>query len=135
MKGLIIEEVSKITIPIIQIIGIYIILFGHISPGGGFSGGAIIGISLILKRIILGKNTMSYRGLMNVQIVGLMLYILLKGLNILDSNIHFGIKNFGVGTPGKILSGGLILPLNIIVGIVVFISMYFIFCLFYEGEI
>ena len=31
-----------------QLFGIYVILNGHISPGGGFSGGAIIGAGLIL---------------------------------------------------------------------------------------
>ena len=34
--------------PIIFIFGIYIILNGHLSPGGGFSGGAIIGAGLML---------------------------------------------------------------------------------------
>lgn len=135
MKGLIIEEVAKITIPIIQIIGFYIILFGHITPGGGFAGGTIIAISLILNNIILNKKVAGYLGMMRVQIIALMMYVLLKGYSILDSNLHIGLIKIGTGVPGKVLSGGLILPLNIIVSIVVSISIYFLFCLFYKGEI
>lgn len=134
MKGIIIEEVAKITIPIIQIIGVYVILFGHISPGGGFAGGTIIAISLILNSIVLDKK-MSFNTLLNLQIIALMMYVLLKGYSILDSNMHLGIINISKGTPGNILSSGLILPLNIIVGIVVCISIYFIFSFFLKGEV
>ena len=35
-------------VPVIIIFGIYIILNGHLGPGGGFSGGAVIGAGLVL---------------------------------------------------------------------------------------
>ena len=38
------------------------------------------------------------------------------------------------GTPGAILSGGLILPLNLCVGIIVACTMYTFYSLFLEGE-
>ncbi len=34
--------------PFIMIFGVYIILNGHLSPGGGFSGGAVLGSRPIL---------------------------------------------------------------------------------------
>lgn len=134
MRGLIIEEVSKITIPIIQIIGMYVVIFGHLSPGGGFASGAIIAISLILNRIILKKKVGSFDSLIKIQVVSLMMYVLLKGYSILNSNIHFG-PVIPVGKAGNIFAGGLILPLNLIVSVVVSITIYFMFCLFYEGEV
>ena len=39
----ILQRVTFLLFPIIVIFGIYVILNGHLSPGGGFSGGAIIG--------------------------------------------------------------------------------------------
>ena len=44
----ILQRITFVLFPIIVIFGIYVILNGHISPGGGFSGGAIIGAGLIL---------------------------------------------------------------------------------------
>ena len=47
-NDLILTFSAKVLCPIIFIFGIYIILNGHISPGGGFSGGAILGAGMIL---------------------------------------------------------------------------------------
>ncbi len=44
----ILQKSAFILVPVIILFGIYVILNGHISPGGGFSGGAIIGAGLIL---------------------------------------------------------------------------------------
>ena len=44
----ILQRVTFLLFPVIVIFGIYVILNGHISPGGGFSGGAIMGAGLIL---------------------------------------------------------------------------------------
>ena len=47
-NDIIVQKVAFFLVPTIIIFGIYIILNGHLSPGGGFSGGAIIGSGLIL---------------------------------------------------------------------------------------
>ncbi len=44
----ILQTAALILVPFIILFGIYVILNGHLSPGGGFSGGAIIGAGLIL---------------------------------------------------------------------------------------
>lgn len=44
----ILQLVATFLVPIIIIFGIYIILNGHLGPGGGFSGGAVIGAGLVL---------------------------------------------------------------------------------------
>ena len=51
-----------------------------------------------------------------------------SGANGLPSGISLGV-------PGAILSGGLILPLNIAVGFVVCCTMYALFSLFQRGEV
>ncbi|MDE6918934.1 MAG: hypothetical protein K2P89_03405, partial [Lachnospiraceae bacterium] len=47
-NDVILQKVAFFLVPMIIIYGIYVILNGHLSPGGGFSGGAIIGSGLIL---------------------------------------------------------------------------------------
>ena len=44
----ILQHAANFLVPLILMFGVYVILNGHISPGGGFSGGAIMGAGLIL---------------------------------------------------------------------------------------
>ena len=44
------------------------------------------------------------------------------------------IERYAKGVPGELLSGGLILPLNICVGVIVACTMYTFYTLFLEGE-
>ena len=132
----ILQQVTFILFPLIMIFGIYVVVNGHLSPGGGFSGGAIMGAGLILYLNAFGiekmtrfftENTHKY-----VCLVALSFYCLAKsysfftGANHLDSIIS-------TGTPGMIISAGLILPLNICVGLVVACTMYSFYTLFRKG--
>ena len=47
-NDVILQTAARILVPPIFIFGIYVILAGHLGPGGGFSGGAVIGAGLIL---------------------------------------------------------------------------------------
>lgn len=139
MKSTILNEIGKILIPFIQLFSIYVIFHGHLSPGGGFAGGTILGASLILYRIVYGKEKaqkkFTYRRLMTAMCGALMFYGILKGYSFITGGAHVHALQIPLGEPGRILSGGYLLPLNISVGIVVSITMYLFFNLFYEGEI
>ncbi|MCQ2506106.1 MAG: hypothetical protein MJ113_02900 [Lachnospiraceae bacterium] len=134
----ILQHAAKILVPVIILFGIYIVLNGHISPGGGFAGGAIIGSGLILYLNAFGfkKTEMFFttKTFSVVSVSSLLFYSLSKtysfftGANDLHSII-------GPGTPGAILSAGLILPLNIAVGAVVACTMYGFYALFRKGGI
>ena len=139
MKRTVLYEVSRFLIPAIQIYGIYIILHGHLSPGGGFAGGTIIGAGLILYRIVNGKEKtcekLKYSKLFNLMCSSLIIYGVLKGFSFIIGGSEIHSFEIPLGTAGNILSGGLILPLNICVGIVVSVVIYILFNLFYEGDI
>lgn len=138
MKTNIVRNIVKLILPLIQIFGAYVIIFGHISPGGGFSGGSIIGSSLILYRLAYGSEQADrrfvYSYMMKLLSIALVLYGSMKGIVFVLE--HLGMSHLvPVGVPGNLLSGGLIMPLNILVGIVVAITFYFIATLFEEGEL
>ena len=130
------QKVTLLLVPMIIIFGIYVILNGHLSPGGGFSGGAIIGAGLILYLNAFGfaktERFFTEKTYKRVCFCSLAFYALAKcysffmGANELNSHIPKGIA-------GHILSGGLILPLNIAVGCVVACTMYAFYCLFRKG--
>ena len=134
----IVKNTARFIIPILLVFGIYIVLNGHLSPGGGFSGGAIMGASLILMSSAFGykktKQIITEKFVKTVTFCSLMFYALSKtysfymGSHGLETGIPLGI-------PGAILSSGLILPLNICVGLVVTCTMYSFYSLFSKGEI
>lgn len=132
----ILQNAAYVLVPMIFIFGIYIILNGHLSPGGGFSGGATIGAGMILYVSAFGfKKTQRFfdenvykiakiSALFMYGFIGLYFYVM--GANGLENHIPLGI-------PGHILSAGIILPINIAVGLEVACTMYAFYALFRRG--
>ena len=127
MNDMILKHIVKILTPCIQLFGIYVILYGHISPGGGFAGGTIIATSLVLNHITFGKNSLKFNQDKALKFIctSLILYGLLKGYSFLADQFHW--PHAPTGTPGSLLSGGFIMPLNILIGIVVCSTIYIIY--------
>lgn len=135
-NDVILQGIAFVLCPIIFIFGIYVILNGHLSPGGGFSGGAIIGAGLILYVSAFGfKKTQKFfnehiykiakiTALCMYGLIGS--YFYMTGANGIENHIPLGI-------PGHILSSGIILPINICVGLEVACTMYAFYALFRRG--
>lgn len=134
----ILQKAAFFLVPVIILFGIYVILNGHISPGGGFSGGAIIGAGLILYLTAFGfrktERFFTYKTFSAISLCSLLFYSGAKcysffcGANHLESGIP-------LGNAGDIMSSGLILPLNICVGCVVACTMYSFYAIFRKGGI
>lgn len=135
---MILKTVVNIMFPFVIIFGIYVVMNGHLSPGGGFSGGAIIGAGLTLYAAANGidkvREFFTFKTFKVAVGASLLFYALAKGLYFFSEINNLGIQ-FPLGTPGNILSAGLILPLNICVGIIVSCTIYALFALFSEGEV
>lgn len=52
---------SKVLIPLIAMTGIYIFLNGHLTPGGGFQGGAVLASSFILMLAAFANRKVGHR--------------------------------------------------------------------------
>ncbi len=53
----IIQTSVRIMVPFIQLFGLYVIVHGHYSPGGGFQGGVILGASFVLLALAFDLKT------------------------------------------------------------------------------
>ena len=137
-NDLILRHGALILVPFTLVFGIYVILNGHLSPGGGFSGGTIMGAALILYNLAFGdqstKKFFNFKIYKIVTILALSFYALSKTYSFYTgaNMIHSIIPN---GTAGNLISSGLILPLNICVGIVVACTMFGFYSLFDREEI
>lgn len=141
-KDPIVRYVSGFIIPIVFIFGVYVVLNGHLSPGGGFSGGAILGAGFILYSLAFGDEAASkfftIKTFKTVSAIALLGYAFTKCYSFLMGGMHFHdpiAQFFQSLADGSILSGGYILILNICVGAVVASTMYGLYCLFKKGEI
>jgi multicomponent Na+:H+ antiporter subunit B len=134
----VVRTMCAFVIPIIMVFGIYILLNGHLSPGGGFSGGAILAAGLIVYAIVWGDERasalMTPRLIRTVVLCALGFYALSKTYSFYTGANHLH-SVITPGTPGRILSAGLILPLNVAVGLVVCCTMYSFFMYFRRGKL
>lgn len=135
---LILKKGAKYLAPVVILYGIYVVLNGHLSPGGGFSGGSIIGAGLILYSAANGQKKMqtffTIKTLTKISVACLLTYCGCKSYSFFTGANHVGWE-IPKGTPGAILSSGFILPLNICVGLVVACTMYGFYALFTKGEV
>lgn len=141
MKGMtpIVKKVTQIVAGLIFLYGIYIILHGHLSPGGGFAGGTIITGAFVLLVLafgsdILGLQTKEAKSSL-LEALGILLFILTAiGALILCTIIGITpifFKNFlAKGVAGQILSAGFIPLLNIFIGMEVGGALVTIFLAF-----
>lgn len=55
-EDVIIQSLSRLLIPFMQLYSLYVLIHGHGSPGGGFQGGCILAASFILMVIAYDLN-------------------------------------------------------------------------------
>lgn len=136
----IIKTIAQKLFPFIVLFGFYLISHGHLSPGGGFQGGVVLGTAIILlalsHSIEQTEKKFRSRWLNMLEKLGILTLIFLGFLG-----IFFGYSFLGnflpLGKPGQIASGGLMLLFNIAIGIKVAagVSVIFYALVRYRGEI
>ena len=135
-NDVILQTAARVLVPAIEIFGIYVILGGHLGPGGGFSGGAVCGAGLILYLNAFGfaktEHFFTGKTYKCMCFGALACYSFAKTYSFYTwaNHIESGIP---LGTPGAILSSGLILVLDICVGLVVAGTMYTFYVMFRKG--
>ena len=79
-ESIIVQAVCSAMVPFIQIFAIYVIIHGHCGPGGGFQGGVLLAVSIVLTRLALGKEVSYQKFPPKLAVVlaatGMLLYIL-----------------------------------------------------------
>ena len=136
----IIKTIAQKLFPFIVLFGFYLISHGHLSPGGGFQGGVVLGTAIILlalsHSIEQTEKKLKSRWLNMLEKLGILTLIFLGFLGIFLG--YPFLSNFlPLGEPGQITSGGLMLFFNIAIGIKVAagVSVIFYALVRYRGEI
>lgn len=127
---LIVKTITRLTVGLILMYGIYIVLHGHLSPGGGFAGGVIIALSFIHLMLAYGKEVALKKlskGLAStLESAGALMFI---GIALLGFVGGYFFLNFftSKGQPFKLLSAGIIPLCNIAIALKVGAGLFAIF--------
>ncbi|SDY47303.1 MnhB domain-containing protein [Tindallia californiensis] len=140
MDDLIVRNISRMIIPFIQLYGIFVIFHGHLSPGGGFPGGAILGASIILYTLAFGAEK-GHKKLPHstskwLESGAIIWFILLGLFGIFTGHVFLTNKaaGFYMGEVGDIISGGFIPLVTLAIGIKVGSTMITLFHTMIEEE-
>jgi multicomponent Na+:H+ antiporter subunit B len=128
--SIICRTATGILAPLMLVFGIYIVLAGHLSPGGGFQGGVILGSVVLLVLIAFG--TREGRFSENVaSFVEDISGLLIIGVGILGYTIGEAFfSNFLVDRIG--LTAGTIPVINLLIGLKVGVAFIVLFYTFFK---
>lgn len=131
MLSRIVRTVSNQLILFVLIFGLYLIMHGHDSPGGGFQGGAVVASGVAMLLVAFGSGEiiqwLSVRKLTLVACGGALVFIIIA---LAGTGTTF-FYNFLLGTPifggvpppgsghGHVWSGGIIPLMEIAIGFIV----------------
>lgn len=141
-ESVILPELSESTVvrtaatllgPLALLLSAFFALFGHLSPGGGFAAGVIAASAVLYAAIAQGMQITESQ-LDPRRVAGLEKGILLALLIWVLVPLAFGQTPLSdllpKGTPGQLLSGGSILPYNILIAVKVFLGAWLVIAAF-----
>jgi multicomponent Na+:H+ antiporter subunit B len=116
---LMVRTIIRRTLPALLAFGVYIVTYGHLTPGGGFQGGMIIVGTVMSFYLAYGYNIVRQfheEDLDLVEHIGALSYLFVGLLGVFAGGMFLQNVLRG-GAPGSLLSGGIILVLNFVVGL------------------
>lgn len=118
----IVRTITRKLFPFILLYGCYLISHGHLSPGGGFQGGVILGAAIILLGLVDGVHIAEKRFKENLlsltKNIGMIIFVLL-GFAGMFFGYSFLSDFLPRGEVGTVPSAGFILLLNLTIGFMV----------------
>jgi multicomponent Na+:H+ antiporter subunit B len=135
MKGMtiIVKTISSWVKVLIFVFGIYIILFGHLTPGGGFAGGVILASSYVLLMLAFGREfvekNLSLPLTSKLDCIGALAFALIAVLGLVFGGsffVNFLYQKYLPGEALNLISAGTIPLSNIAIGLKVGASLFLV---------
>ncbi|MEA2040962.1 MAG: Na(+)/H(+) antiporter subunit B [Bacteroidota bacterium] len=104
----ILQTGAKALAPLIFLFGIYIFINGHLTPGGGFQGGAVIATGFVLLVVANPVKKINHGVIAFVESISGFSFVLIGVLGILLAGGFLDNSILKMGTFGQIFSAGVI---------------------------
>ena len=106
---------SKLLFPAIILLGVYVFIHGHLSPGGGFQGGTIIATGFLLMLLAYEDYSVSHTILSIFESFAGITFVAFGLIGLIDGGTF--LQNFlPTGVTNELFSGGIIPIIYIAVG-------------------
>ncbi len=127
--SIIIKTVTRFSVWLILLYGMYLIIHGHLTPGGGFAGGVIIALAFLNILLAYGKNFtrkwINIEQIKNLESSSILAFLFVGVLGIILGGAF--LSNFLIkGSLFDVFSAGTIPIFNIVIGIKVGMSLFLI---------
>lgn len=113
----IVQTTLSILFPIILLFGVYIFINGHLTPGGGFQGGAVVASALLFFILARPNDSISHALLMKVETLSGFTYVMLGLLGVFLAGGFLDNRVLPLGDFGSLFSAGLIPLINVLIGL------------------
>lgn len=126
----IVKTIAKFVVPPVTLFGIYLVLHGHLTPGGGFPGGVIVASAFILLVLGFGREVASQKLRTStaslLESFGALIFLAVAIIGMAVGGWFF-VNFLPRGYPLKIISAGSIPLSNIGIGIKVSGGVFAVF--------
>jgi len=113
----IVETATELLLPMVIMFGIYVFMNGHLSPGGGFQGGAIIASGTMFLLLALPKSQLSRLMISITESLSGFAYLVIGVLGVLFAGGFLDNRFMGLGQYGDLFSAGAIPLIYTLVGL------------------
>lgn len=115
-SSLIVYTGCRFLFPLLMLTGVYIFIHGHLTPGGGFQGGAIIASAFLLMYLGCTGKKIKRKANTAVEVTGGLLFLIL-GVVGLFLGKDFLFNFMSPGEPAALVSAGFIPLIYIAIGV------------------
>jgi len=113
----IVETATELLLPMIILFGVYVFLNGHLSPGGGFQGGAIIASGTMFMLLALPESHISRLMIAITESLSGFSYVVVGVLGVFFAGGFLDNRIMDLGTYGDLFSAGAIPLIYTLVGL------------------
>ena len=113
---------ARVLFPVIALLGIYVFIHGHLTPGGGFQGGTIVATGFLLMLISYKGFNTNHNIMTWIESLAGLSFITLGIWGLISDNTFLG-NIPEVGKLNSLISGGLIPLIYIAVGFKVAVEL------------
>lgn len=137
----IVKTIANILFPFTMIFGLYVIAHGHLTPGGGFQGGAVVASGCALLLVAYGSRwvftrikekrlatfeSMGAIGFITIALLGIFFSMVFFGNFLAGSTLLFGTAPETGSTVADLNTGGVLPLMNFAVGVKVIAGLFVI---------
>jgi len=113
----IVETATELLLPMVILFGVYVFLNGHLSPGGGFQGGAIIASGTMFLLLALPESHISRLMIAMTESLSGFSYVVVGVLGVILADGFLDNRIMDLGTYGNLFSAGAIPLIYTFVGL------------------